>query len=235
MRRWTQSTDDRIYIGTAGLNGFDFRFGTFAVCGQWVSLGAADQTIMMGNDAAGTCCGIGIQGTSGQIFWWDGSADGRAVGTELVTGEPIILAATKPTGTSTVRTHRYRFNSNTWAHIDLTVNTTTHPDGAAMTSFSLGSDKDAAGTSLDAEVWSFAAWSGYAMSDLEIERLSHVADWGRLNPSFYRPFPAGRNSGDMASSLGRYPCRQTTRTGTAAGVQKPPPGFRPDVIAHRRG
>lgn len=229
-RRFTAASSERIQIGSTGLNGLNFQYGTFAICCYVVS-----HTVYGSPFSTNTgSMEMSITDTSGVLAWWDGTNEHD--GTTAVTlNESMILAWTKTTGLVVPNVHLYRFSTNTWVHQAASAGSGGNIlDGATTTAATLGSYQDAATSdALDAEVWAMASWNKVVMSDSEIERLAR-GDWLRSQPDFYTQWSDGREVGDMTRTLGRYPARQTARTGTTRGAQKPPPGFRLAPQARRR-
>lgn len=223
-RLFTAASSDRIQVGSAGLNGFNFLYGTFAVC-----------TYIVGS-ATFDCYYASNGGThelltsSGKMAWWDNvsEADGA---TNVATGAQMILVWAKNSGANLPRFHQYRFATGAWVHEN---GNHSEVDAATVTSVTLGAFTDAAASdALDSEVFAMAAWNKVVFSDSEVERLPR-GNWLNLAPDFYEQWSDGREVGDMTRTLGRYPMRQTGRTGTTRGAQKPPPGFRMDARRHRR-
>lgn len=234
-RRFTAASNERIYVGSAGLNGLDYRYGTMAALFYRVGDTGHSETLVSTNDANAQCADLNIVGAfagSGldPIDLWDGTSDRTGTG-NVNLAKNYLGAITKATGTATARSHLYDFGANTWTHAALSG---TSVDGSAVTSLGLGGFADANGSDqLDSEVWAIGLWNKVVFTDSEVERLAR-GNWLSLEPSFYEQWSDGREVGDMARTLGRYPARQTTRTGTTRGAQKPPPGFRMDARRRRR-
>lgn len=227
-RRFTAASADCIEIGTAGLRGLNFTFGTWAcVMRRMVDTGANEVNMATNGN-------VGASGT-----WGLSTGDIQAYhdGTTQVTGTGAItvnvtrlVGFTKASGTATGRFHQYNFTTNAWTHVAASG---TSVNGAATTSLSLGAANAAGASPASCEMWALGIWQGLVMSDNEFKRLAG-GGWERYSPSFYTTFSDGREVGDLASSQGRFPAKQTARTGTTRGVNRPPPGFRMTAQRRRR-
>lgn len=229
-RRFTRASSERINIGSAGLAGLNFQWGTIAVCAYDVTNpGAAAGMAYVGtNQFTGDLAYIGIGNNLAD--WYDGTTE-RVGSTAVEIAEPLVVVATKASGSATPRFHKYRFNTNTWLHEN---GDGANVDGATATSFTLGAEADSSPfAALDAEVWAIGIWPSRVMTDSECERLAR-GNWLNYGPAFYEQWTDGREVGDMVTTLGRNRSRQTSRTGTTRGAQKPPPGFRMDARRRRR-
>lgn len=234
-RRFTAASSERIYIGTAGLAGLDFAYGTLAVCLWIVSVSVNSQALLATNDGATTGVEWYIHGTgtNGSDLSWYGTTNVDSFSTLAVTtGENLLVAITKATGSVLPRAHMYKFATGAWTHGDCASNI---GDAATATALCIGAFANAGSSDhLDGELHACAAWNKLAMSDLEVERLARQPDWSRFAPDMYESASDGRDVGDMMTTIGRYRCKQTARTGTTKGVQSPPPGFRSRVQRRRR-
>ena len=223
-RLFTSASSHRIQVGSAGLGGLDWRFGTMAVCCQFTTLGG-DVTILSINAASAEWY------MAGQTPTMFNGSDSAAPTTIVLTATPVLLAVTKATGTIAPRSHYYRFSTGVWLHEAMN---TAIADAPANTALTIGSESDAASQlPLNGEIWALGMWPGYAMSDLEVERLA-AGDWGRRNPGFWDQWDTSRDNADMATTLGRYPVKQTARTGATRGTLAFPGGFRMSPVRHRR-
>lgn len=226
-RLFTAGSSHRIQVGSTGLAGFDFRFGTIAACLNFTALPAAG-TIMASNATSGAS--FDFYQSAAELHWYDVSND-RSASMALATATTYIIAATKATGSATPTFHKYVFSTNAWTH---TAGSGTNVDSAANTSVTIGSFQDAAAAdALDATVFAIGAWSGYVMSNAEVERLVNP-NWGRFNPTMWDFWDTSRDNSDMSSTLGRYLVKQTARTGAARGTVAPPPGWGSTPVRHRR-
>lgn len=232
-RRFTAASSERIQVGSAGLAGFNFLFGTFAA---WVNItsyptGGNYGAFATTNAGSGACFEASIvAGTLKDLF--DGTNDRTAAGPTA--GATVLVGTTKASGTATARTHLYVPSTNTWTHGTYSG---TSVNSATVTALTLGNEQDSntAGLgSLNAEVWQIAMWSALVMSDGEFERLARTRDWKRLGPDFFDSWSDGREQGDMANTLGRFNVRQTGRTGTTRGTATRPPGMGTYPPRHRR-
>lgn len=232
-RKFIGASSNRIHVGTAaGLAGFDFRWGTLAMCLNLASTPGVGVGCALFSVNGGTFeVTINNSGTGAQVDVWDNTIDRTALTGSFATNTHYVLVFTKATGAATSRLHLYVFSTNTWTHVNASG---TSADAAANTSLTIGSDSDSASVEpLDGEVFAVGAWPAYVLSDLEVERLSR-GDWGWLNPGFWDQWDTSRDSGDMLTTLGRYPVKQTARTGAVRGTLAPPPGFRMSPVRHRR-
>lgn len=217
----------------AGLAGFDYRFGTIAFVVNFAALPATGASMdVYTNDATGASVDVGINtigGVTGADFY-DGTNNPIALAGAFAINTTYLLAFTKATGTTTGRAHLYVFSTGTWTHAALSG---TAVDGAAVTSLSIDDPTGDTAAGLDGEMFAIAMWNGYAMSDLEVERLA-TGRWERWNPGFYDLWETSRDNGDMVNTLGRYRVSQTARSGALRGTLVPPPQFRSSPVRHRR-
>jgi hypothetical protein len=227
-RRFTTASAEFIdFTGSTFLNGFDFRYGTMAIC-CWMQTNSGFQAYLATNYATGNCADWD---TNAGVPALDDGTIGRTATTAVGTGKHVVVVMTKTTGSTTARMHTYTFNTRTWLHQN--TNGASN-DSAVNTSLTIGAVGTVAGNdNLDAEVWAVAAWPKIVMSDSEVERLAR-GNWGQLEPGFHVQFSDGREFGDVGTTLGRFNARESTKSGTTRGVQKPPPGFRLSPVARRR-
>lgn len=227
-RRWTAASVDRVEIGTAGLAGLTYTFGTWAaVIRRMVDTGA-NEVNMATNGNVGASATWGLSTADVQALH-DGTTQVTAAGTIAVNLTKLI-GFTKASGTATARFHQYDFASGTWTHVAASG---TSVNGAALTTLSLGAANAAGASPASCEMWALGIWQGHVMTDTEFRRLVR-GDWERFSPSFYTTFSDGREVGDVMTSLGRFRSKQTARTGTTRGVVRPPPGFRMSIQRRRR-
>lgn len=218
-----------ITVGTAAaLSGFDYRFGTFAACVQFSAVSSV-QVLASTNNTTGACFWLGHVDTGGGFRCYDGSGNCDS-GIDPVTGTPYVVVVSKATGTATPRFNVYRFSTNVWTSAN---GGTTQVNSAANTSLVLGAENSSGTNPLTATVFAVAAWPGYVMSDSEV-RLLTAPNWGRLNPGLWDFWDTSRDNGDMLSTIGRYPMKQTARTGAARSTVAPPPGWGSMPVRHRR-
>lgn len=225
-RRFTAASNERIAIGSAGLAGFNFTYGTFAVVANNFSL-PANASYFSTNNATGACANFAL--SSGVMALYDGNLS--RTGQTLSTGVTYVFGFTKATGTATARHHSYNPTTNAWTH---QAASGTNVDGATATILVLGAFADAtASEPIDADVFAIGFWQGVVMTDSEFERLAR-GNWLNYSPDFYEQWTDGRDTGDMMTTLGRRGSKQTARTGTTRGTTKPPAGFRFAVQRRRR-
>lgn len=230
-RRFTGASSERIQIGSAGLAGFNFNYGTVAVCGYLVS-----HTVYGAYLATnGGTLELSVTDTAagdGRVAWFDGVQEDRST-TSLTNGEAAIKVWTKATGAVLARLHIFRFTTGAWVHETGTFGGAAN-DAATTTAVTIGSFADAASSDpLDEEIWAIATWPNVVMSDQQVERLAR-GGWASTEPGFLEEWAHGREVGDMGTTIGRNPVRQTGRTGTTRGAQPPPPGFRFSINRRRR-
>lgn len=219
-RRFTSGTSDRITVqNAADLAGLSWLFGTIAALIYRSADVANFETIISTNEAGATTNQFCI-GSTDLLTVYD-NPNIRTLTGAIATGQHILLGFTKPTGTVAGRGHKYVFTTNTWTHAAMSG---TVANAGATASLQIGSATNAGVEFLSSEVWAIGMWDRN-MTDKEFERLS-AGRWLDSVPSFYEQWSDGREVGDMPKTLGRFPTRQTARTGTTRGIQKPPPGFR---------
>lgn len=223
-RRFTAASNDNIHVGTtAGLAGFDYRYGTVAVWCHVVTYPGGFAALLATNVGSGDSFYWGFDGVN--MGCWDGTATNT-----MSTGMPAadttaLFGTTKATGSVALRGHVYIPSTNTFAHNDFTGLTR---DSAAVTSLTIGAGSSGGGDASDVEMHEAAMWPGVVMSDSEWARLARTRDWGRLGPGFHCRFTDGKEAPvDMTSSLGRYRVKQTSRSGTSRGVKRHPSGGYP--------
>lgn len=235
-RKFVLASGNYLEVGTAGLAGFDYRFGTIAAVLNFASLPGVSTSadFFATNHSAGACVDFSLSNSAGTVSLdlYDGTNTRQAFGGAFSTGVNYLLAVTKATGTATGRVHMYVFSTNTWTHAALSG---TSVDSAANTALTLGAADASGSTSfgLNGDMFAVAAWSGYAMSDQEVEQLARP-DWGRSNPSMWDFWDTSRDGGDMMNTLGRYNVRQTARAGGLRGTVSPPAGWGSLPRRHRR-
>lgn len=228
-RRFTAASSERIQIGSAGLNGFNFNFGTFAVCGYLISHTTYGSYFAVN----GGTSEISVTDTGGVLAWFDGISEARGI-TAVTLNESMVLVWTKATGAVLPVGHLYKFSTGVWVHESLNTGSPSVADAATTTAVTIGSYQDAGSTDpLDAEVWAIAAWPSLVMSDQQVERLAR-GGWASTEPTLHEEWVHGREVGDMGTTIGRIPVRQTARTGTTRGAQPPPPGFGFSISRRRR-
>lgn len=228
-RRFTAASSESIQIATtAALAGLDFTHGTFAILVNHVTIAAA-QSYFTTNVGAPTATANPDIDAAGVLGLWDGT--NSRTGQTLTAAKNYLVGYTKATGTVTARWHSYNFSTNTWVH---QAASGTSVNGVAVTLLNLGRYWDGAASEyLNGEVWAFGLWQGLVMSDSAFERLAR-GRWLESSPDFYEQWTDGREFGDMMTTLGRKPSKQTTRTGTSRGALNPPPGFRFGPVRRRR-
>lgn len=236
-RRFARASGNYIEIGTtAALAGFDYRFGTIAAVLNFASLPviATSNDFFCTNHSVGACADFSVNNNGGTISfdYYDGTNGRNAFSGAFSTGVTYLLAVTKATGTATGRAHMYVFSTNTWTHAALSG---TNVDAAANTTLTLGAADNTGSTSFafDGDLFAIGAWSGYAMSDQEVEQLVRP-DWGRFNPSLWEFWDSSRDSLDLSGGLGRHRPVQTARVGGLRGTAAPPPGWGSLPVRHRR-
>lgn len=225
-RRFTSASTEKIDVGAAGLAGLNYTYGTLALLVNNVTNPASSSFFVENASGAGTQY-VAWGTNTAQESLYDGTNE--RLGFTMTAGDTLLIGYTKATGTATARFHTYVFKTSTWTH---SAAAGTSVDGAATTRFSIGS-ADNSGDYANAEIWALGLWQGQVMTDSEFERLAR-GNWPNFAPSGFVQFSDGREFGDMVQTLGRYPFRQTARTGTTRGVQPPPPGFRMCKQARRR-
>jgi hypothetical protein len=225
------SPNDIIVISTAAhLAGFNYTSGTGAVVAEHVSLPAGGEQWVSINTPTSTFeAAVNSFWDADSPTYWDGANGRTATSITIPTNEQILLAWDKFAGTAVARFHLYRFRTNTWVHANTNG---TNVDSTTVSQMCLGGNADDT-TSIDADVWAIGIWPDHAMEDGEVERLAK-GNWLNYNPAFYEQWSDGREVNDMTRTLGRYPVRQTSRSGTTRGVNVPPPGFRMDARRRRR-
>lgn len=227
-RRFTAASADRFNVATADLGGFNWQFGTQAVMMyRPVDTGAVEALV-------GTQAGaIGTQQlviSSGDLLAVDDDVNLRTLTGAIAVNQHILVGFTKATGTVVGRGHKYVFTTNTWTHAAMSGTTV---NSSATTSLQIGAYDDTGFEPASAEIWAIGMWNKIAMTDSEFERLAR-GNWLSYAPDFYEQWSDGREVGDMGRTMGLLRPRQTTRTGTSRGAQKPPPGFRMCVQRRRR-
>lgn len=214
-KRFAGTTDSVTFNGATFLNGFDFRFGTLACVINFQSIAVANTGIFITNLAVANAVDFYIAGITNRMGWYDGTNFRETTTLAVVTGETLVLVATKATGTATPRMHMYRPSTNVWTHENTNG---TSPDGAAATQFMIG---DNTGTiPANFELFQLAAWNKVIMTDSEVERVSKIPEmnWQRLESDLYIKFAPRNESGDVVRTFGRFPCRQSARAGTVRGT-----------------
>lgn len=230
-RRFTAASNERVYVGAAGLGGLNFTFGTFAAVVNFASFTAAG-TILATNDQTSPSFTCYFASGNG-LKYYDGTTDTLLIASgSFSTAVTYVIAVTKATGTATARSHLYVPSTNTWTHAAAAATTV---NSATNTSLSIGTFADnTARDPIDADIFAVALWQGVVMTDSECERLAR-GNWANSAPDFHEEWiQHGHELGDMTSTLGRRTVKQTTRTGTTRGTTRPPAGFRPAVQRRRR-
>jgi hypothetical protein len=225
-RLFTGNTADRIQMGPGALSGTTF-FGTAAavfnltaVAGGGVSMG-----VMSGG---GTSDRVGLQlnGTTAALQ--------ARVGNGLVTAPTIVAATadgwvlmawTKPTGTSTVRFHKYVFATNTWTHED----GATVADSAAQIGGPIFGGIGG-GSPLTGEIAAGALWRGNVLTDSQIESLveSFMAWWAIPPTAFWILDQAA--TAQQISDLTGGGAQQSAGTSSGPGVLSCPLGYGHPVL-----
>ncbi len=99
--------------------------------------------------------------------------------TAAIADDWILVAFTKPTGTSAVRFHKYVFATNTWTHE--TGGTNANPTAPSTGPF-LGSI--GATNQLDGDIAAAAIWSQIQLTDAQVESLvASVMAWWEIAPT----------------------------------------------------
>lgn len=224
-RRFTSGSSERIVVSAASdLAGLNWTFGTFAAVMYRSADTGTFETILTFNNA------FQFLIDNADILTLFVSPNNRTMAGTISTGTWYLFVVTKATGTATPRGHRYVFNTNTWTHANFSG---THPNAGTTTRLDFGSFNSAGSEFLSSEVLAYGIWPTQVMTDSECERLAR-GNWPSLSPAFYAQFGDGREVGDMAATLGRHRIKQTSRTGTTRGVQRPPAGFRMSITGRRR-
>lgn len=138
----------------------------------------------------------------------------------LTTDGWVLVAWSKPTGTSTVRFHKYVFATGVWTH----ENGGTNADTAAITSGpTIGS---IAGASFFAgEIAMAGIWRANALSDAQIESLvGSLMAWWQLPPTTLWPLDQDPVSQLMPDMTGGG-ANQTAIIGTSVGTNSCPFGY----------
>jgi hypothetical protein len=115
----------------------------------------------------------------------DNSGHSSNVGTTTTTSSDgwVLLAVSKPAGSSTVRFHRYKYSTNAFVHENMS-GTCTDATGNAAVYVELFGDLGGSGDWFGGDAAIAAAW-GRALSDAEIESLPFTLQ------SWYASAPAG--------------------------------------------
>lgn len=222
---------DSLTIGSAGLQGFDMRFGTIAVVLNLASVPASNSGIFITNLGSGGCIDFYIAGTGRFMGWYDGTTF-RESTIAVPLNETVILAATKATGTATARMHMYQPSTNVWTHANTAG---TNVNSAANTSVMIGDST--ATIPLFCDMFQIAAWARPTFqTDNSCERLSRTPnwDWLRHHPEFYWRFTNKRESLPVIRSVGRFRCYNTAKVGTSVGAIQAPGGFGSSPVNRRR-
>lgn len=221
-RRFNGGSDCIIFSTTADLAGFNLLFGTVA-CELNVSAVDPDNSIIfVTNQGTNPCCDFYISGVGSFLGWFDG-VNFRESTIAVPLNENIFVAATKATGTVAARLHMYRYSNGTWAH---QAAPGTSVNGGAVTHLMIG-EGIAAGVPLSADMAQIGAWSAFAMTDSEVERLLQIPkhDWGRVNAEMWLRFDAGHDFGSPVYGIGRRKMRSTSATGAVRSTLRHPAGF----------
>lgn len=227
-RRFTAASNERIFCGSGGIAGLDYRYGTVAVVFNLVTATAAGTLVAVNGAASGAQCDIYC--TSGppvSVHYYDGTSD-RTLAT-IVAGTTYLIVVTKATGTATPRYHLYNYTDRSWTHAN---GSGTCVDSGATTALSFGCYANGSNDPLTGELFAAGLWSRLVMGDGECERLAR-GDWLRQGPDFYRQWRRSDINLDMRTTHGRYKVRQTARTGSTQGTVAEPVGFRFAVETRR--
>lgn len=229
MRRFTAASSERIYVGSTGLGGFDWRWGTIAAVVHFPTLSGAE-TIVAFNDS--NAADFYMNSSNSALRLYDGATGSDSLGPTISAGVTYVCGVSKATGTVTPRFHVYTATTGVWSHSD---GASTVADSAQTTSIGIGSFADAsASDALNGELGAVAAWPSWSMSDQEFERLAR-GNWASRSPGLLVEFISAQDSvGDLPRALGRHRVAQTSRTGTTLGAAAKPAGWRPSVQSRRR-
>lgn len=229
MRRFTSASSERIVIGSTGLAGFDWRWGTMAAVFNCTTIVPAGTIVSLNNAATGIDFYTSDL-SSGSVRLYDGSGDSN--GPTITAGVTYLGGFSKASGTATPRFHMLNTATGVWTHAD---GSGTQTDSSATTIVTFGSYQDAsASDALNGELGAVACWHGWAMSDQEFERLAK-GNWASRSPGLLVEFISAQDSvGDMPRTCGRNRVMQTARTGSTLGTVAKPAGWRPSVQTLRR-
>lgn len=124
----------------------------------------------------------GIVSTGRTVLWAGSNGDQSADGYFTVAMSWCLIAFTKPDGASTVRTHRYRYDTQAWDHSDISAGSDIPAPGATATMW-LGT-YNGAGEFYQGKIACVGVWHTSALSDGALEGLTDsIADWEAASPT----------------------------------------------------
>ena len=217
MPRTIDATDDKITLAL-GACGFVFGPGSMAFIGF---LGAATPVQQFGGvgDASGSNY-YGLSASGADVF--------RAkIGTTTATAPTIVttggqwqmLGASKASGSTAVRFHKYLYSTDTPSHED--DNVSISDSGTPATSVFLGSDGVTTTDAMDGDLAIFAVWN-VVLSDAQFEALPFsLAAWFAVQPKGIWLLDQDSTSQKVLDLSGGG-ANETGLTGTTVGTRSMP-------------